>query len=89
MQYEVQTVEDHQLPDGVDHVIVDQGGGTAVLLLSGRPAEVWAAMRAWEDSVEPSERPSICHPLRPVSRIDVPLRSVAGWQALARHARVG
>lgn len=49
MQYEVKVVQDHELPEGTDLVIVDRGPHTApVMLLSGRPAEAYNAMRKWE-----------------------------------------
>lgn len=50
MEYEVQIVDDGSLA-GRDMVIVERGPGRpAAMLLCGRPARVWAAMRSWEDS---------------------------------------
>jgi hypothetical protein len=50
VQYEVRIVQDGELPDGCDAVIVERADSVALMLLSGRPAEVWASMRRWEDS---------------------------------------
>lgn len=62
MNYQVQVVADHELPEGVDLVIVERGPHERpVMLLSGRPAEAWAAMRAYGDAVEPRYVPSLLH----------------------------
>lgn len=61
VRYEVQAVEEGELPDGTDVVFVDRGDGTAVMLVSGRVAEVWAMMRAFEDSREPSSVASLLY----------------------------
>lgn len=42
-------------------VIVEQEHGSAIMLVAGRPAEVWRAMRQWEDSVEPPHIPSMLY----------------------------
>lgn len=59
MRYEVKVVDADELPDGADVVIVERGDETAVMLLTGRPAQVWALMRAWEDTCEPCTEPSV------------------------------
>ena len=69
MQYEVKAVDADELPDGVDAVIVERGDGTAVMLLTGRPAQIWAAMRGWEDTQEPCTVPSVL--LSPTLRLVV------------------
>lgn len=52
MDYVVQVVDDGELAER-DIVIVERGPDLpAVMLLSGRPAEIWRAMRAWEDTRE-------------------------------------
>lgn len=61
MQYVVQAVEDGELPEGVDSVIVEQTDGTALMLVSGRPAQVWRFMRAWEDTQEPCTVPTLLY----------------------------
>jgi hypothetical protein len=59
VQYEVQVVEDSELPEGHDLVIVDRGDRLLpVLLLAGRPAQAFLAMRAWESVCEQREAPS-------------------------------
>lgn len=62
MQYEMKVVDPGELPEGTDVVIVERGDGTALMLLAGRPAQVWAAMRAYEDTVEPCDLPSVLSP---------------------------
>lgn len=62
MRYTVQTVADHELPAGVNKVIVERGDGTAVMLLNGEPARCWHMMRAWEDSLEPATVPTVLFP---------------------------
>jgi hypothetical protein len=59
MRYEVQAVNADELPEGTDAVIVERGDGTAVMLVADRPAQVWAAMRQWEDTLEPCTEPSV------------------------------
>lgn len=55
MQYEVQVVDDGALPDGHDIVIVERGCELpALLILCGRPARAWRAMRDWEANVDPA-----------------------------------
>lgn len=61
MQYEVRIVEQSDLPEGTDMVIVDRGAESPVMLLGGRPAEAWLAMRAWEDLQEPCSVPSLLY----------------------------
>lgn len=61
MRYEVQPVEVGDLPAGVDMVIVERCGHPAVMLVAGRPAQVWAAMRQWEDSLDPTGVPSLLY----------------------------
>lgn len=59
MRYEVKVVDADELPDGMDVVIVERDDETAVMLLTARPAQVWAAMRAYEDTLEPCTEPSV------------------------------
>jgi hypothetical protein len=61
MQYVVQVVDESDLPAGMDTVIVERSDGTAVMLVTGRPAQVWLAMRAWEDSREARCVPSLLY----------------------------
>lgn len=60
MQYEVQIIEDDVMPEGHDLLIVERGPGeTPMLLLAGRPAEAFLAMRAYEASLEQCPAPSV------------------------------
>lgn len=60
MHYLVQTVAAHELPEGMDHLIVERDNGEPpVLLVAGGPAAVWRFMRAWEDEQEPAETPTV------------------------------
>lgn len=61
MQYVVQAVQPDELPEGTDVVIVERADGTAVMLVCGRPAAVWAAMRSWEASREAACLPSLLY----------------------------
>jgi hypothetical protein len=61
MKYDVRAVEDDELPEGVDRVIVEREDGSAVLLVSGEPARCWRFMRAWEDTLEPREVPTLLY----------------------------
>ena len=62
MKYVVQIVEDDEMPDGRDVLIVERGPlEAAVMLLCGRPAQVWRAMREWEGSHEPCDLPSLLY----------------------------
>lgn len=55
----MQVVDDGSLPDGHDVVIVERRSPLpAVMLLAGRPAQVWRAMRAWECSHDQPASPS-------------------------------
>ena len=59
VKYVVQIVNEDELPDGLDMVIVERGDAKPpVLLVSGRPAEVWRAMRALEDAHGPAHVPA-------------------------------
>lgn len=52
VDYVVQTVADNDLPEGIDHVVVERGGGLAPLLfIAGAPARCWTTMRAYQDAV--------------------------------------
>lgn len=64
MQYVVHTVADHELPEGVERVIVERHAGPPLLLISGDAAQCWRFMRAWEDTREPEAVPTVCRPLR-------------------------
>lgn len=62
MRYEVQTVDAAELPTGHDMVIVERGPQLpAVMLLTGRPAQAFRAMRAWEDTQEPCVIPTMLY----------------------------
>lgn len=52
VHYEVQTVGDDELPDGIHQVIVERIDGPPLLILNGEPARCWSFMRAWEDTLE-------------------------------------
>lgn len=62
MHYIVQVVGDHDLPEGIDHVIVERESEPAVLILSGGAARCWTLMRDYEDTIEPRFVPSISVP---------------------------
>lgn len=63
MQYVVHCVDEHELPEGVEYVIVERPEPEpAVLLLAGSVARCWELMRRWEDTLEPSNIPSISVP---------------------------
>lgn len=66
MRYQVQVVGDAEMPEGMDRLIVEREDGTAVLLLSGVYAECWRFMRAYEDTREPCDVPSVLLPARPL-----------------------
>lgn len=59
MHYLVHTVGAHELPEGMDHLIVERDDEPPVLLIAGGPARVWAFMRAWEDEQEPAQVPTV------------------------------
>ena len=59
MQYVVQPVGDHELPEGRHAVIVEREDGPPLLLVNGEPARVWRMMRAYEDDVEPVTIPTV------------------------------
>lgn len=59
MRYTVHTVGDDELPEGVDWLVVERDNAPPVMLVSRGPARVWAAMRAWEDTMEPPSVPSL------------------------------
>lgn len=64
MKYEVKTVEPHELPEGVERVIVQRGDRPPVLIITGEAARCWEFMRRWEATlVEPPWEPSVCLPL--------------------------
>lgn len=64
MHYEVKAVPATALPAGVTTVIVERTEGPPLLLISGERARCWAFMRAWEDSLEPSDVPTILQLVR-------------------------
>lgn len=52
VDYAVQTVGDDELPDGIDHVLVERGAGLQpILFVSGTPARCWQAMCDYQDAV--------------------------------------
>lgn len=59
MQYLVQTVGDDELPEGMSSVIVERDDGPPILLINGERAKCWRFMRAWEDSAEEADVPSV------------------------------
>lgn len=62
MKYEVQLVDDDAMPDGRDLVIVERGPTEpAVMLLAGRPAEVWRAMCEWEAAHDIPAAPTLLY----------------------------
>jgi hypothetical protein len=63
MKYLVQTVGDHELPEGMTRVIVERDDGPPILLISGDAARCWRFMRTWEDTLEPSWQPTVTLPL--------------------------
>lgn len=62
MQYAVLTVDDSELPDGVDRVIVERENEPPLLILAGEPARCWQWMRRWENTLEPPVVPTVCKP---------------------------
>lgn len=66
MQYVVHTVADGELPEGVEHVIIERPEKPPLLLISGETARCWCLMRRWEDTREPSHIPSVSLPLRQI-----------------------
>ena len=66
MHYEVQTVGDDELPEGIHKVIVERDDGPPLLIINGEPARCWRLMRAWEDTLEPPCVPSIIMPAQPL-----------------------
>lgn len=69
MKYLVHTVANHELPEGVERVIVERDEGPPLLIISGEAARCWRFMRAWEDTQEPACEPTVAlpAPLRAVS----------------------
>lgn len=65
MRYMVHTVNDGDLPEGVEWLTVERDDAPPLMLLSGIPARVWAAMRDWEDSCEHPDVPSLLRPVAP------------------------
>lgn len=63
MQYEVHTVSEDDLPPGVHSVIVERVDAPALLVINGPVAECWRFMRAWEDTHEPCDLPSVTLPI--------------------------
>ena len=61
MKYIVQAVEDNELPEGITLVIVEREGGPNLLLVAGEHARGWHFLRAWEDSREPCEVPTLLY----------------------------
>lgn len=61
MQYEVQLVAQDALPGHRDLVIVERDGQPPVMLLAGRPAQAWSAMRDYEAAVGKCDEPSMLH----------------------------
>lgn len=72
MHYLVHAVGAHELPEGMDHLIVERDNGDPpVLLIAGGPAAVWTWMRAWEDEQESARLPTTLRPLpRQRGRVD-------------------
>lgn len=62
MQYEVLAVGDDELPEGVDHLVVEQPDGPPVLLINGAPARCWAYMQAFQDMQESCAMPTLLLP---------------------------
>lgn len=69
MQYVVHIVEEHELPEGIGHVIVERPEPQpAVLIITGETARCWQLMRRWEEQLEPASTPTVAMPsLRAVS----------------------
>lgn len=59
MHYQVETVGDNDLPEGVHLVIVERDDAPPILILNGQPARLWAMMRAWEDTCECPSVPTV------------------------------
>jgi hypothetical protein len=64
VKYLVHAVGDHELPEGVERVIVERDNEPPLLLISGEAARCWRFMRAWEDTQEPCWQPSISLPFK-------------------------
>lgn len=52
MEYDVITVPDHDLPEGVDRVIVERWGKNPLLIVTETVDRQWRFMKAWEARVE-------------------------------------
>ena len=56
MKYDVQVVEDHELPQGIKRVIVERTGDDPLLILARSIAANWQFIQDWEDGQhEPAE----------------------------------
>jgi hypothetical protein len=63
MQYAVLTVAEDELPEGVQHVIVERPEpDPPLLIITGETARCWEFMRRWEDTLEPSSVPTVTRP---------------------------
>jgi hypothetical protein len=62
VKYEVRLVDDDELPEGRDLVIVERvPGEAAIMLIAGRPAQIWRAMRDWEAQHDVPDSPSLLY----------------------------
>lgn len=61
MNYVVHVVGENELPEGRNVVIVERDGEPPLLLVNGLPARVWEMMRAYEDTLEPADVPSLLY----------------------------
>lgn len=61
MNYVVHVVGEDELPEGRNVVIVERDGETPLLLVNGTPARVWELMRAYEDTREPADVPTLLY----------------------------
>jgi hypothetical protein len=64
MKYIVEVVEEGALPEGVQTIIIERDDAPPLLMVSGEVARAWSAMRAWEDTIEPSWQPTVTLPGR-------------------------
>lgn len=56
MKYEVQVVDDDELPTGIQRVIVERPDRGPLLLLTKSAAQTWSFLQAWEATQrEPAE----------------------------------
>ncbi len=66
MQYAIEVVGDDDLPQGVHKVVVEREGQQSMLLINGPLAQCWRFMRAYEDTIEPCDVPTILLPATPL-----------------------